>query len=112
MKTLAEAKLQGEHGGGGGSSIVKVLGDMPPARYPRYQILKKSKRRKKNFLLLFFFFEALGTQGTRKGIFFKLSCLAKGIPFANFGPFSLGKGMLFGNFSRFWSGQGYAFWQF
>ena len=32
--------------------------------------------------------------------FFKLSSLAKGIPFANFGPFSLAKGILFGNLGQ------------
>ena len=34
-----------------------------------------------------------------KVYFFRLSSLAKGMPFANSSPFSLGKGMLFGNFS-------------
>ena len=33
--------------------------------------------------------------------FFKLSSVAKGTPFANFSPFSLGKGMLFVNVGRF-----------
>ena len=67
-------------GGGGGSSIVKVPGDVPPARV--------------------FFFKP---SSLAKGILFaNLSplCLAKGILFANFRPFSLGKGIPFGNFGQ------------
>ena len=74
------------------SSIVKVPGDVPPAR------------------IYFFKLSSLA-----KGIHFANFSpfnLGKGINFANFSPFSLGKGMLFSKFSRFWFGQGYAFWQF
>ena len=66
--------------GGGGSSIVKVPGDVPPAR------------------VCFFKPSSLA-----KGILFaKFSpfSLAKGILFANFHSFSLGKGILFGNFGQ------------
>ena len=68
------------HEGGGGSSIVKVPGDVPPAR------------------VCFFKPSSLA-----KGILFaKFSpfSLAKDILFANFRPFSLGKGILFGNFGQ------------
>ena len=71
--------LEKSHGGGG-SSIVKVPGDVPPAR------------------VCFFKPSSLA-----KGILFaNLSpfSLAKGILFANFRPFSLGKGILFGNFGQ------------
>ena len=65
---------------GGGSSLVKVPGDVPPAR------------------VCFFKPSSLA-----KGILFA-NCspfsLAKGILFANFRPFSLGKGILFGNFGQ------------
>ena len=67
-------------GGGGGSSIVKVLGDVPPA------------------WVCFFKPSSLA-----KGILFANVCpfsLAKGILFANFRPFNLGKGILFGNFGQ------------
>ena len=66
--------------GGGGSSIVKVPGDVPPAR------------------VCFFKPSSLA-----KGIIFanfSPFSLAKGILFANFPPFSLGKGILFGNFGQ------------
>ena len=43
---------------------------------------------------------------------FKLSCLGKGILFANFSQFSLGKGMLFVNVGRFQSWQEHTFWKF
>ena len=65
---------------GGGSSIVKVPGDVPPAR------------------VCFFKPSSLA-----KGILFpnfSPFSLAKGILFANFRPFSLGKGILFGNFGQ------------
>ena len=64
----------------GASSIVKVPGDVPPARVC---ILKPS--------------------GLAKGILFanfSPFSLAKGILFANFRPFSLGKGILFGNLGQ------------
>ena len=69
-----------DHGGGGGSSIVKVPGDVPPAR------------------VCFFKSSSLA-----KGILFanfSPFSLAKGILFANFRPVSLGKGILFGNFGQ------------
>ena len=70
----------GTRHGGGGSSIVKVPGDVPPAR------------------VCFFKHSSLA-----KGILFanfSPFSLAKGILFANFRPFSLGKGILFGNFGQ------------
>ena len=66
--------------GGGGSSILKVPGDVPPAR------VCFSK-----------------PSGLAKGILFanfNPSSLAKGILFANFRPLSLGKGIHFGNFGQ------------
>ena len=65
--------------GGGGSSIIKVLGDMSPARV------------------------CLFKPSLAKGILFanfSPFSLAKGILFANFRPFSQGKGILFGNFGQ------------
>ena len=65
---------------GGGSSIVQVPGDVPPARVCSFK-----------------------PSSLAKGIFFanfSLLSLAKGILFANFRPFSLGKGILFGNFGQ------------
>ena len=64
-------------GGGGGSSIVKVPGDVPPARVCFFKPSSLAKD------ILFANFSPFS--------------LAKGIPFANFRPFSLGKGILFGN---------------
>ena len=71
------------HGGGGGSSIVKVPGDVPPVPPARVCFFKPSS--------------------LAKGIPFANFSpfnLAKGILFANFCPFSLGKGILFGNFGQ------------
>ena len=69
------------HGGGrGGSSIVQVLGDVPPARVCFFKPSSLAKG------ILFANFSPFN--------------LAKVIPFANFRPFSLGKGILFGNFGQ------------
>ena len=69
-----------EFTGGGGSSIVKVPGDVPPAR-------------------VYFFKPSSLAKGILFANFSPFS-LAKGILFANFRPFSLGKGILFGNFGQ------------
>ena len=69
-----------DHGGGGGSSIVKVPGDVPPARVCFFKPSSLAKG------ILFANFSPFS--------------LAKGILFANFRPFSLGKGILFGNFGQ------------
>ena len=66
--------------GGGGSSIVKVPGDVPPARVCFFKPSSLAKG------ILFANFSPFS--------------LAKGILFANFRPFSLGKGRLFGNFGQ------------
>ena len=66
--------------GGGGSSIVKVPGDVPPARVCFFKPSSLAKG------ILFANFSPFS--------------LAKGILFANFRPFSLGKGVLFGNFGQ------------
>ena len=65
---------------GRGSSIVKVPGDVPPARVCFFKASSLAKG------LLFANFSPFS--------------LAKGILFANFRPFSLGKGILFGNFGQ------------
>ena len=65
---------------GGGSSIEKVPGDVPPAR-------------------VCFFKPCSLVKGILFANFSPFS-LAKGILFANFRPFSLGKGILFGNFGQ------------
>ena len=65
---------------GGGSSIVKVLGDVPPSRVCFFKPSSLARG------ILFANFSPFG--------------LAKGILFANFRPFSLGKGILFGNFGQ------------
>ena len=65
---------------GGGSSIVKVPGDVPPARVCFFKPSSLAKG------ILFANFSPFS--------------LAKGILFANFRPFSLGKGILFGNFGQ------------
>ena len=65
---------------GGGSSIVKVPGDVPPARVCFFKPSSLAKG------ILFANFSPFS--------------LAKGILFANFRPFSLGKGRLFGNFGQ------------
>ena len=65
---------------GGGSSIVKVPWDVPPAR-------------------VCFFKPSSLANGILFANFSPFS-LAKGILFANFRPFSLGKGILFGNFGK------------
>ena len=67
-------------GGGGGSSIVKVPGDVPPARVCFFKPSSLAKG------ILFANFSPLS--------------LTKGILFANFRPLSLGKGILFGNFGQ------------
>ena len=64
----------------GGSSIVKVPGDVPPARVCFFKPSSLAKG------ILFANFSPFS--------------LAKGILFANFHPFSLGKGILFGNFGQ------------
>ena len=64
----------------GGSSIVKVPGDVPPARVCFFQ-----------------------PSSLAKGILFanvSPFSLAKGMLLANFHTFSLGKGILFGNFGQ------------
>ena len=66
--------------GGGGSSIVKVPGDVPPAR-------------------VCFFKPSSLARGILFANFSPFS-LAKGILFANFRPISLGKGIRFGNFGQ------------
>ena len=66
--------------GGGGSSIVKVPGDVPPARVCFFKPSSLAKG------ILFANFSSFG--------------LAKCILFANLRPFSLGKGILFGNFGQ------------
>ena len=80
--------------GGGGSSIVKVPGDVPPARVCFFKPSSLAKG------ILFANFSPLSLA---KGILFanfSPFSLAKGILFANFRPFSLGKGILFGNFGQ------------
>ena len=72
--------LSNSTGGGGGSSIVKVPGDVPPARVCFFKPSSLAKG------ILFANFSPFS--------------LAKGILFANFRPFSLGKGILFGNFGQ------------
>ena len=66
--------------GGGGSSIVKIPEDVPPARVCFFKPSSLAKG------ILFANFSPFS--------------LAKGIIFANFRPFSLGKGILFGNFGQ------------
>ena len=66
--------------GGGGSSTVKVPGDVAPARVCFFKPSSLAKG------ILFANFSPFS--------------LAKGILFANFRPFSLGKGILFGNFGQ------------
>ena len=66
--------------GGGGSSIVKVPWDVPPARVCFFKPSSLAKG------ILFANFSPFS--------------LAKGILFANFRPFSLGKGILVGNFGQ------------
>ena len=66
--------------GGGGSSIVKVPGDVPPARVRFFKPSSLAKG------MLFANFSSFS--------------LFKGILFANFCPFSLGKGILFDNFGQ------------
>ena len=61
-------------------SIVKVPGDVPPARVCFFKPSSLAKG------ILFANFSPFS--------------LAKGILFANFRPFSLGKGILFGNFGQ------------
>ena len=75
---LSIRSLNLKHGGGGGSSIVKVPGDVPPARVCFFKPSSLAKG------ILFANFSPFS--------------LAKSILFANFRPFSLGKGILFGNF--------------
>ena len=80
--------------GGGGSSIVKVPGDVPPARVCFFKPSSLAKG------ILFANFSPFSLA---KGILFanfSPFSLAKGILFANFRPFSLGKGILFGNFGQ------------
>ena len=67
-------------GGGGGSSIVKVPGHVPPTR-------------------VCFFKPSSPAKGIRFANFSPFS-LAKDILFANFRPFSLGKGISFGNLGK------------
>ena len=67
-------------GGGGGSSIVKIPGDVPPARVCFFKPSSLAKG------ILFANFSPFS--------------LAKGILFANLRPFSLGRGILFGNFGQ------------
>ena len=82
--SLTLCSLTLTHGGGGGgvggSSIVKVPGDVPPARVCFFKPSSLAKG------ILFANFSPFS--------------LAKGMLFANFRPFSLGKGILFGNFGQ------------
>ena len=75
-----DGQTRGGSSGGGGSSIVKVPGDVPPARVCFFKPSSLAKG------ILFANFSPFS--------------LAKGILFANFRPFSLGKGILFGNFGQ------------